>query len=317
MFPIIPANSAAVSGNKEGIFGFGQVSGNQSMTNLVSDAGVISSDVTGVGIERYGLTACEYGEDTGLFFGGYTGLAPFPYYVSTTNLISSSGTVASDTTSVASGKGEQPGGARYGGDKGIIGFGYAYTPGGGGVSWTNLVTNAGVIGSDVTGVGYARYGIGACEYGDEKAIFGYGNTEQGAPYVSPCAITNLVSTSGVVATDQVATTGTIRYGLVACSYGGDKGIFGCGYDGTTRYGLTNLVSNTGVVATDTAAVGAARDKGAATQYGGNKGIIGFGHDGSTYLASTNLVSNSGVVASDTAGVVGATARGALAACSLN
>ena len=41
---------------------------------------------------------------------------------------------------------------------------------------TNLVSNTGVVGTDVTGVGTARWYLTACEYGGDKGIFGYGNT---------------------------------------------------------------------------------------------------------------------------------------------
>ena len=61
MFPIIPANSvAADSGNEEGIFGFGLNGGATAVTNLVSNAGVVSSDVTGVGTGRYGVGGCSF-----------------------------------------------------------------------------------------------------------------------------------------------------------------------------------------------------------------------------------------------------------------
>ena len=62
MFPIIPANSAtAASGNSEGIFGFGYVGGaGYSMTNLVSNAGVVASDTAGVGSAREALAACSF-----------------------------------------------------------------------------------------------------------------------------------------------------------------------------------------------------------------------------------------------------------------
>ena len=61
MFPIIPANSAAsFPENDEGIFGYGYAGGSLSMTNLVSNAGVVSSDVTGVGTARYGPAACSF-----------------------------------------------------------------------------------------------------------------------------------------------------------------------------------------------------------------------------------------------------------------
>ena len=39
----------------------------QSMTNLVSITGVVATDTTGVGTIRYGLAACSYGDDKGLW----------------------------------------------------------------------------------------------------------------------------------------------------------------------------------------------------------------------------------------------------------
>ena len=93
MFPIIPANSvAADSGNSEGIFGYGRYT---TATNLVSNAGVVSTDVTGVGTYRIELSACEYGGDKGIF--GYgIGASHF----SMTNLVSNTGVVSTDVTGV-------------------------------------------------------------------------------------------------------------------------------------------------------------------------------------------------------------------------
>ena len=63
-----------------------------------------------------------------------------------------------------------------------------------------------------------------------KAIFGYGNP-------GPTAITNLVSNTGVVATDT-AGVGTSRFALAASGYGTDKAIFG--------YGLISYPTGTAV-----------------------------------------------------------------------
>ena len=65
--------------------------------------------------------------------------------------------------------------------------------------------------SDVTGVGSARYYLGATQYGGDKGIFGYGYTDT---YVS---MTNLVSNAGVVATD-VTGVGSAREYPGACSF---------------------------------------------------------------------------------------------------
>jgi len=99
MFPIIPANSVAEeAGNSEGIFGFGYAGGSLSMTNLVSNAGVVSSDVAGVGTGRNLLGACEYGGDKGIFGFGSGDL-------NITNLVSNAGVVSTDVAGVGTGRG--------------------------------------------------------------------------------------------------------------------------------------------------------------------------------------------------------------------
>jgi len=275
----------------KGIFGYGTTGSNVDETNLVSDTGVIATDVTGVGTDRQRLAACEYGGDKGIFGFGDTGSK-----TAVTNLVSNAGVVATDQAAVTGTIRGQLAACGYGGDKGIFSFGT--TP------MTNLVSNAGVIASDVAQVGTGRDDLAACEYGGDKGIFGFGG--------GGVSRTNLVSNAGVVASDQAATTGTARSIPAACSFGSDEGIFGFGHDGSYT-DATNLVSNTGVVAEDVTGVGTARGKLAATQYGADKGIFGFGDTGSATNVS-NLVSNVGVVASDQAATTG-TARYYLAACS--
>jgi hypothetical protein len=77
---------------------------------------------------------------------------------------------------------------------------------------TNLVSNTGVVGTDVTGVGTARAAPAAAGYGGDKAIFGYGAV--GSIVQN---LTNLVSNIGVVGTD-VTGVGTARNALAAASY---------------------------------------------------------------------------------------------------
>jgi hypothetical protein len=77
---------------------------------------------------------------------------------------------------------------------------------------TNLVSNTGVVSTDVTGVGTARYLSAAAGYGTDKAIFGYGHN--GSVAVS---MTNLVSNTGVVSTD-VTGVGTARSGPAAAGF---------------------------------------------------------------------------------------------------
>ena len=89
--------------------------------------------------------------------------------------------------------------------RGIFGYGSGYT------AVTNLVSDTGVVSTDVTGVGTARSRLAACEYGTGKGIFGFGNGG------SDTAVTNLVSNTGVVGSD-VAGVGTGRRALAACSF---------------------------------------------------------------------------------------------------
>ena len=288
---------APIKLNTEGIFGFGNDGSNTDITNLVSNAGVVASDVTGVGTARSYPAGCEYGNDKGIFGFG----TPM---MSTTNLVTNAGVVGSDVTGVGTTR-AYSGACGYGYDKGIVGYGH---DGSNYVSMTNLVSNAGVVATDVTGVGTARGYMTACEYGGDKGIFGFG--WDGSSDVS---LTNLVSNAGVVATDTTG-VGTARDEITACGYGGDKGIFGFGRV-SDRVSTTNLVTNAGVVGTDVTGVGTARGSLAATQYGGDKGIFGFGDNVSGKVGMTNLVSNAGVVATDVTAV--GTARSGPAGCSFN
>ena len=149
--------------------------------------------------------------------------------------------------------------------------------------------------------------------GTQRAIFGFGLTNPSSP-AGLRSVTNLVSSSGVVASDTPG-VGTARNNVAAAGYGGDKAIFGFGVTSPSAavLSMSNLVSNTGVVSTDTPGVGTARIQLAAAGYGGDKGIFGFGNAPTPIgrVSITNLVSNTGVVASDTPGV--GTIRGGLAA----
>ena len=82
------------------------------------------------------------------------------------------------------------------------------------MSSTCLVSNTGVVGADVTGVGTARPGLAAAGYGGDKAIFGYGYTS--GPVNQ--SMTNLVSNTGVVSTDTTG-VGTARRSRAGASYG--------------------------------------------------------------------------------------------------
>ena len=148
------------------------------------------------------------------------------------------------------------------GNKAIFGYG---SIAGVQTSITNLVSNTGVVAADTTGVGTARELLAAAGYGTDKAIFGYGSTNGAVSAL--VSMTNLVSNTGVVATDTTG-VGTIRNGAAAAMYGSSgQALFGYGNNGTINISITNLISNTGVVATDTTGVGTARNNLAAATYG--------------------------------------------------
>ena len=283
----------SASGTQKALFGFGYDSSynETNVTNLVSSAGVVATDTTGVGTARGALAASGYGGDKAIFGFGYGN--------NVTNLVSNTGVVASDTTGVGTARGYLAA-AGFGGDKAIFGFGQT-------TNITNLVSNTGVVSTDTTGVGTSRYGVAAAGYGGDKAIFGFGQIADIAD--TPQNVTNLVSNTGVVASDTTG-VGTARGYLASAGYGGDKALFGFGSYASDpvpeQVSTTNLVSNTGVVASDTTGVGSARYDLAASGYGGDKALFGFGSsaEDSSTLSMTNLVSNAGVVATDTTGVGG-------------
>jgi hypothetical protein len=288
-------------GNQNGIFAYG-IPGPVATSNTVSNVGVVSADVSGVGTARSANSGCEYGGDKGIFAYGSG-------YTAVSNLVSNTGVVGADVTGVGTAR-DSLNSCSYGGDKGIFCFGYSS---GGLGNITNLVSNAGVVATDVSGVGTARQHMGACEYsaGQAKAILAFGDDG------SLTAVSNLISNVGVVAAD-VTGVGTARSGLGSMHYDDDKGLMAFGNVSGAVTNLSNKISNVGVVASDTAGVGTARRYLAGTQYGGDKGIVAYGSSSTgsgTDVNTSNLVSNTGVVATDTTGV--GTARNSLAACSYN
>lgn len=128
----------------------------------------------------------------------------------------------------------------------------------------------------------------------QRALLAFGNPSDGLAY--GVNIVNLISNTGVVATDTT-TTGSGKYYLSAAGYGGDLAIFAFGTTGFTGLSTANLVSNSGVVASDSATVATGRyGNSPAAGYGADKAIFGWG----TGATQTNLVSNTGVIASDVA-----------------
>ena len=239
-------------GGDKAIIGFGEGASDWSaVTNLVNNSGVIASDTAAVSgaTARY-CTACSFGADRALFgFGyGWDGSANVDWSV--TNLVSTSGVVSSNTTGVGTAR-RYPGSVRYGplsNGKAIV---YGGAPGGSNTNTSNLISAAGVVASDTTGVGTARqYPVGV-PFGGDQAIFAYGYTS------SVTNVANKVSTAGVISSD-ITGVGTSRYGANGAPYGGDKGVIAYGTTGSVS-SLKNLVSNSGTVGSDVTGVGTARN----------------------------------------------------------
>ena len=89
--------AVTVASTQKAIFGYGYSSAHVSMTNLVSNTGVVSADVTGVGTARRLLAAAGYGTDKAIF--GY-GNASGDIRTSVTNLVSNTGVVSANVTGV-------------------------------------------------------------------------------------------------------------------------------------------------------------------------------------------------------------------------
>ena len=95
----------------------------------------------------------------------------------------------------------------------------------------------------------------------QKGIFAYGIIDG----TGRQSITNLVSSSGVVASDA-SSTGTTRAYVAAATYGFDKGIIGFGNSGSAS-NISNLINNSGVISSDVTGVGTARAGLCATGFG--------------------------------------------------
>lgn len=206
--------AAAIYGGDKAIFAYGATgTTTHSLSNLVSNIGVVATDVTGVGTARQALAAAGYGGDKAIFGYGNKVVSSVYTYYSLTNLVSNTGTVATDVTGVGTSR-RNLAATGYGGDKAIFGYGDANAIRNPSLSMTNLVSNVGVVSTDVTGVGTLRSNPVAAIYAGDKAIFAYG-ISLGSTMV---AFRNLISNIGVVATD-VACAGSARQGAGGAGYG--------------------------------------------------------------------------------------------------
>jgi hypothetical protein len=119
-------------------------------------------------------------------------------------------------------------------------------------------------------------------------------------------LVTLFDNTGSGYTSESSGLGTARQNTAGATYGGDKAIFGYGYDSLNqviKLAVHTFFNNKGGYAGEnTTAVGAARIASSAASYGGDKALFyggTFGKPGTfTYLSNVTLISNTGAYVSE-------------------
>ena len=240
--------------------------------HLLTNTGVLGAGVTitsaGLGMLMSGLT---YGGDKCIFGWHTDSSAAVTWYPQKTFTVSNTGVIGSDTTNPTDSYRDSCIGTGYGGDKGIVLYGWGYTtydsssfyPSGGTSSdgRANLISNTGIVASETACAGTRREMGSGGEYGGDKAITAYGYR---GGFLNTI---NTISNTGVVSSDTTG-VGTARQKPSYTRYGSDKGIFFGGGDFLDPdCQFYNLVSNTGVIATDTSVTNDARFQAIGCGYG--------------------------------------------------
>lgn len=180
------AGSACKIGVDQGIYTHGVGAGGVYFMykSILGNNGSFISDALITGVGKTSAQTTEYGTDKGLIFSGYsTSMAPTttpaagssgPLDLTSVMTITNTGVLSSDTAITGGPAGRDWGsGCSYGGDKGSFSFGNRTSWSYSGTAWsypitnttvTNLVSNTGVIASDITQVGSKVYGGAACGY---------------------------------------------------------------------------------------------------------------------------------------------------------
>jgi len=283
---------------QQGIMAFGDGDGIDK-SNLVNSSGVIASDISLVGTQRYGLAGTTYGGDKGMFLYGRVGS---DMTNSITNFVSNSGVIATDSSAAGSARAYVQATTFGTTGQAIVAFGND----GSYQNYYNLISNSGVIASDTSGSGHTRSAPAAVPYGTDKALYAYGYN---GTYLNSKA---LVSNQGVVASNSTgAGTGRVYTGGAGFQ-GRERGIIFGGDNNNTMLGQTNLISNTGVLGSDVSATGTARYGTYQCSYGGDKAVFAYGYTNQSPAGNKNmknLVNSSGVMASDATGVGDTRANG--------
>ncbi len=225
-----------------GIYVFGAQGLPLNVTNKLSNFGSINADVTTAGPGRESPAGASYGLDKGIVvYGIYRGQSPA--YKNLSNLISSTGVIASDTSIVGTPRIEFSG-SKYGYDKAIVGFGFSGNNGpsiNGVVSVINLISNTGVVGNDATTSGAYRWAAACAPHSYDKAVFAFGAILNSNSTLTFLNTFNQITNTGVVGSDTSAPGTTARHFLAAAGYGDTKAAF-FGGQTTALGGYTNALT---------------------------------------------------------------------------
>ena len=189
-------------------------------------------------------------------------------------------------------------GTIYGGDKGILGSGRA--PGVTAFNVVNLVSNTGAVAAATTVLGTATGQRAATQYGGASgtAIFAFGNPS--TPGVLITNISNLISNTGVVASNSPG-VGTARRQLCGVNFGSQfaQGVCFGGIGPSAVLNTTNYISTAGVVGSDTPSSLAGRRSSSSCTYGNDRGVFYNGQGSPSRINALNYISNTGVFSANT------------------
>ena len=233
---------AKYGGDKAIIFGGAKTSDNAvvGITNLINNSGVVGADVAAAARTAADVAGSDYGFDKAIVYGGYGSPSNNAQY----NLITNVGVVGANATGTPTGRSGTAGSAFGSSGQAIFAYGTAN------INISFIVTDQGVPGSDVTGVGTARKYLGCAPFAGDRCVFAYGSND------NKLNVSNKVSNSGVVASDTSG-VGTARIGTYGAGYGGDKGIIAYG-NGSGNTNVSNLINTSGAVSADVTGVGTSR-----------------------------------------------------------
>jgi hypothetical protein len=248
------------------MFGFGKISSAISPvpTNIVSSSGTVANDVYYANVPTYGNTGAGYGNDKGIFLGGklasgggYSSSLMFISKVSNTGVLASNTNWTNPGGTVYSENGTA---VTFGLDKILYAFGKTGTFGypAYGVTFSNTGDPSSAY--SVIDVNQNREYAAGATIDNDKGIVGFAGIANASTSVGTTNSTQLISNTGVLASNQTALTGTIRTYLAGTGLNNSGGfaIFGFGYT-SLPLNVTNIITNQGIVQNDQSSlIGTAR-----------------------------------------------------------